>query len=296
MAATSTTTATSTATPASEAPVETVGVSVLEEHERTTAYALIGGAYNPDAIALFLGFEKKYTYDRAEGVLWRELYTQYGAELLITGMLRPALFAEFSPIRIFKVRLQYDLWYWPGFSLGKGHGLIFDTKETSFAEADLEKRSGEEIAGAGHRLAIAPTLQLKLWRVVLQSTFELASWYVHGPSGDFWREPLHDTLIARGSVDATLKSFTVLGLELWTGGKDERVIAGGLFEIVRSLRADITRHRIGGVIIATPFASMFGLDRPTLLALAGVNSSDRNREDELWFQVGIRLDYDLSRQ
>src|SRR5262249_23100899 len=70
----------------------------LAEHDRTTAYALLGFAYNPDAYALFAGIEKKYSYDRAPEILWRDLYTQYGAELLISGLFRPAVFAEWSPI------------------------------------------------------------------------------------------------------------------------------------------------------------------------------------------------------
>src|SRR5262245_59903556 len=97
-----------------------------------TAYALVGVAYNLDALALFAGFERKHTYDVGEGVLWRELYTDYGAEVLISGLFRPALFGEWSPIRILKIRAQYDLWLWPGFALGRGHGLIFPSKDALF--------------------------------------------------------------------------------------------------------------------------------------------------------------------
>ncbi len=278
-AATSTATTTETFTP--------------ENSARTTAYALLGFAYNPDAVVLFAGIERRYTYDLGPGVLSRQLYHQVGAEVLISGLFRGALFGEVSPLRILKVRFQYDLWFWPGFSLGKGHGLIFPDKNTSFHPDELERRSGEEISGIGHRFALMPTLQLKVWRIAVQSQLELAAWYVPGERA-FWREPLHDTLIARGVTDATLKSFTLLLLEVWGDGGDRRIMAGGLFEVVKSLRADITRHRLGGAIVATPFDSVVWFQRPALFVLGGTNIKDRNREDELWLQIGLRLEYDLA--
>lgn len=279
---------THTATVAERPPARFAG------NDRLTAYALLGGALNPDALALFTGFERRMPRPGDGSVLFRELYWQYGAEVLVSGLFRPAVHVEWLPIRIFKVRLQYEGWIWPGFALGRGHGLIYPSGDAPFFPAELERRRGEEIPGFGHRLVVMPTFQAKLWRIVLLDTGELAGWYVHGPEA-YWREPLHDNLIKRGALDAVVKNTLLLFFELWSGGGDRRVMLGGIHEVVHTVSAGHTRHRVGPALIATPFDELFGLSRPTFLFIGGVNAVDRNRDDELWMQAGIRVDLDLAR-
>lgn len=262
------------------------------ETERLNAYALLGFATNPDAAALFAGVERRVTYSPGSTVLLRELHHQVGAELMVSGLIRPAVHAEWLPLKILKLRLQYEVWIWPGFALGRGHGLVFPDARSPFDPDELERRRGEELPGLGHRLAFMPTLQLKVWRVVVLDNFELAGWWVNGPRS-YWREPLHDNLILRGALDGTYKNLALLLLELWSGGPEERILAGGLHEVVHSLSAGITRHRLGVAVIASPFSSLLGIDRPTLFFLFGANTSDENREDELWMNLGIRLDLDV---
>jgi hypothetical protein len=254
---------------------------------------MLGFALNPDAAALFAGIDRRIGLHGDGSVLFRELYVSYGAELLLSGLQRPAAYVEWLPMRIFKLRLQYDLWIWPGFALGRGHGLTFDSAQTPFDPAELQRRKGEERPGLGHRLALLPTLQAKVGPVVLIDTAELAGWFVHGPRS-FWREPLHDTLIERGAVDATVKNTLLLVLQLWTGGKDTRLLFGGIHEVVHAVGADVTRHRVGPALIVTPVTEAFGVSRPTIFFLFGVNAVDRNRAGEQWMQLGLRGDLDFA--
>ncbi|MCK6547570.1 hypothetical protein L6R52_17100 [Myxococcota bacterium] len=261
-------------------------------NDRLSTYALLGGALNPDALALFAGVERRIPQAGDGSLLFRELYLQYGAEVLVSGLFRPAVHVEWLPIRIFKLRLQYEGWIWPGFALGRGHGLIFPSGAAPFFPEELERRKGEEIPGFGHRLVLMPTFQAKLWRVVLLDTAELAGWYVHGPEA-YWREPLHDNLIRRGALDAVVKNTLLLFFEVWNGGGDRRVMIGGIHEVVHTISAEHTRHRVGPALIVAPFDELWGLSRPTFLFIGGVNAVDTNREGELWMQTGIRVDLDL---
>src|SRR5262245_20940992 len=112
---------------------------------RLTAFAMPGAALNPDALALFAGLERRYTERDPSSVLLGERYVQYGADVMLSGLFRLATHVEALPLRILKLRLQYELWFWPGFALGRGHGLVFASKDSPFDPDELERRRGQEI-------------------------------------------------------------------------------------------------------------------------------------------------------
>lgn len=255
-------------------------------------HALLGGTHNPRAAALFLGLRHRSVYHRDHRRLFDGLWLDVGTELVVSGSLRPALFVEWLPIKILRLRLQYDFWGWFGMQHGLGHGLVFPSADAPFDEASLRARKGEEQPGLGHRLTFAPTLQLKLWRLVVTDTAELAAWYVHGDGG-FWLEPIHDNLIRRGAIDGAFKNTFMALFEVYAAPGEARVLVGALHEHYRSFAAGLHRNRLGGVLSATPFARAFGVDRPTLLCLVGVNLRDQNREGELFVMAGIRVEKDF---
>jgi len=80
--------------------------------------------------------------DSGDSILTRGLYFEYGAEMMVSGLMRPAAHVEWLPLKILKLRLQYEMWFWPGFHLGTGHGLIFDTAASPFGPTFAEQCIG----------------------------------------------------------------------------------------------------------------------------------------------------------
>lgn len=254
-------------------------------------HAMLGGTLNPRAAGLFVGLRRHYVYHRDERRLFDGLSVDVGTEWVLSASIRPGVFVEWLPIKILKLRLQYELWAWLGVHTGLGHGLVFAGADAPFDPDTLKARQGEERPGFGQRLTFIPTLQLKLWRVVAFSTAELAAWYVHGDGG-YWLEPINDNLVRRGAVDGVFKNSAFLLFQIWQEG-EATVLAGLHDEYVHSFSAGLSRHRLGLALSATPFATFLGLNRPTLLSLFGLNLADANRRRELFFAVGLRVELDL---
>ena len=143
-----------------------------------------------------------------------------------------------------------------------------------------------------------PTLQLKLWRIVLLNELELAAWFIHGDEQQngtdiYWLDPMNDTLVPRGTLTATLRNRPMLLFEAWKGEGEARLLTGFLHEYNYAFAAKIVRNRVGAAIIYTPADQWGVFSRPTVGLLMGTNLEDRNRDDEFWAFLGIRSDYDL---
>jgi hypothetical protein len=208
--------------------------------------------------------------------------------------VRPALFVEWLPLAILKVRLQYELWAWSGLHLGLGHGLTFDGKDAPFDPETLKERRGEEEPGIGHRFVLMPTLQLKIWRIVVVDNFELAGWFVHGGgAGQYWYDSIDDNLIRRGAFDGTIKNQLIVGPILWDGEGDAQLLTAVVHEYLRTLRASIPRQRVSFLAAYTFLHQLWGMNRPTILALGGINLRDRNRQNELFLVLGLRVEIEI---
>jgi hypothetical protein len=261
--------------------------------DRTTVFALGGAAANPLKGGVIVGIERRLAYDAGDSILFRDLYFEYGAELAASALYRPAVHAEWLPLKILKLRLQYEAWFWPGFHLGSGNGLTFPSASSPFGPDELTRRKGEEVAAIGHHLLVLPTFQIKLWRIAAVDQFELGLWYIHGPES-YWLDPFYDNLIKRGAPDAVLRNSAFLLFEAYRGDAEESVYVGPMYEVVHTISAAITRQRVGLAASATPFAHLGPFDRPTLLFATGLNLEDRNRQGEPWVEGLVRVDFDLA--
>ncbi len=241
-----------------------------------------------------MGLREHRVYHRSESPLFDQLYVDYGGEILLSASVRPALFVEWLPLAILKIRLQYELWAWSGLHLGLGHGLTFEGKDAPFDPDTLEAREGEERANVGHRAFVMPTLQLRLWRIVLVDNLELAAWFVHGgAAGEYWYDSIDDNLVKKGGLDGTLKNQLIVGAVLWDGSGDAQLVAGVVHEYLRTFSAGISRQRLAMCVSYTLADALWGLRRPAILLLGGIYLRDRNREDELFIQLGLKVDYEF---
>jgi hypothetical protein len=257
-------------------------------------HALAGGTWNPRAGALFVGLRDHRVYHRSEQPIFDKLAVDYGGELLLSASFRPALYVEWLPLAILKIRVQYEFWTWTGLHLGLGHGLTFDGRDAPFDEDTLRMRKGEERANIGHRLLLLPTLQLKVWRIVLVDNFEVAGWFVHGGErGQYWYDSIDDNLIRKGAVDGTLKNQLILGAIPWDGEGDAQLLIAGVHDFVRTFSARIPRHRLSLLVAYTFLHDLWGMSRPTILTIGGANLRDRNRQYEFFALLGIRVELEL---
>ena len=172
-------------------------------------------------------------------------------------------------------------------STGLGHGLSFPSADAPFGEDELERREGEEESALGHRLLLQASLEGKLGPVVGFSAPEIGLWYIHGEES-YWLEPLYDNLIQRGSLDATARVTSAILLEVWSAGDGDGALRiGALHEVVHTLAASLTRHRLGGLLTYTPRRAFARLHRPTVTFSAGSNLEDPNRQGEPWLLAGF---------
>lgn len=255
------------------------------------AHALGGGTLNPTAAGLYVGVRYRDAYERSENVLLDNRYVDCGVDLLLSATFRPAVFVEWLPLAILKLRLQYEFWVWSGAHLGLGHGLTFTGEDAPFDPETLEARQGEEDPNVGHRLLLQTTVQLKIWRIVMVDTLDVAGWYVHGGGpGQYYYDSVDDNLIRKGAMDGTINNRLLVGAIPWDGEGDAQLVTGPVYDYTRSISAGIERHRLSLLAALTPFHELWGVSKPTLILLGGINLEDRNRAKELFLLGGIRLE------
>lgn len=257
-------------------------------------HALGGGTLNPRAAGLYVGLRYRDAYERSDNPILDNRYLDYGLDLLLSATFRPALFVEWLPLAILKLRLQYELWVWSGAHLGLGHGLTFEGEDAPFDPETLAARQGEEDPNVGHRLLLQTTVQLKIWRIVVLDTLDVAGWFVHGGElGQYYYDSIDDNLIRKGALDGTVNNRLVVGAIPWDGEGDAQLVTGPVYDYTRTISAAIKRHRLSLLVSLTPVHQLWGISKPTLLLLGGINLSDRNRDEELFLLAGIRLEVGL---
>lgn len=280
----------------SAAPAEAVAGAEAERQgapaHSTFAFLTLPIRLNPSAAGLIGGATRRVVYHKDPNPLFDGLYVQGTLDVLLGGTFaRTTAGVEWSPIRLFSLRVQYELWGWYGLHMGLGHGLSFPDANAAFGPAELQARKGEEESALGHRLVLSPTLQLKLSRLYLVDSFELGAWYIHGPES-FFLEPVDDNLIRRGALDQTLKNTATVLYEL--GDPTGHLFRVGLMhEYFRGVASGLARQRAGAVLTYRPAFSLGAFDRLTFVAQAGVNLVDRNRQGTPWITLGARGEIDL---
>lgn len=214
---------------------------------------------------------------RADSLLFDNLYWEVGGGLtssILVSFLRAHI--EWSPIAILKLRATYQGRFTLGIPTGTGAGLPFATATEPYGDAILEARRDQTVASYGHQLFLEPTLQAKLWRIIVLNRFKLGLHYFHG-GPDYLYQNESDHLIRRGSLDWTIHEQPILLFDIHRGPGFNKLYGGAYYELNYAGQAAIVRHRVGLMALYSPVRTHGVLYEPTLIIQGGVNLVDRNR-------------------
>ena len=247
---------------------------------------------NPLTGGILVGARYRHIYRLSDRLVLDGAAIQAGADIAYAiATARSAVHFEWQPLAVTRLRAQYETWLWTGITSDLGHGLSFPSADAPFGPDELRRREGEEEQALGHRLLLVSSLEGKLGPVVGFTAPEIALWYIHGEES-YWLEPQYDNLIQRGSLDATVRVTSAILLEVWSAGDgDGAARIGALHEVVHTLAASLTRHRLGGLLTFTPRRSFARLHRPTVSFSAGSNLEDPNRQGEPWLLAGLAANF-----
>ena len=268
-----------------ENPVATVGGKYGIEVD-------LEGEANPSGLDVSMGAWYRYIYHSDNSPLWNGLYVKGGGELSFNPAYgQVGIYLEWMPISILQMRVQFDRFSFFG---RDGSLLTFDNGDEPFGDADIRKRSGQEITGQADRLMFQPTLMGELGRYVLENetTFALYSFDQTGPY--FWDQE-YDTLLKKD--DRLIANNISVLYDFVPKEQNEKFLVGPTFEVVHAFSADLTRERLGLSIYFEPVTrrSIFGyVQHPRFYLQTGINIKDRNREDQFFLLGDIGTDFDLN--
>jgi hypothetical protein len=250
--------------------------------ERTTLSVDLYGRLNPVGLSLALGAARRWTEPDGEGPLRRGRYLTVGGELSANPawtQIGPRM--EWVPWAPLQLSAGYDLLAFYG---ANGSLLQVSGDAAPFGPGALESLRGQERSGLAHRVLVEPVLRYRAGRLVLRSAM-LVAWYrLAGRPGTYYESEL-DTLLRER--DLVAQSRTTATFELWRSGADATLLLGPAYEYTRAGRTGVERHRAGGVVLWVPADRRFGLDRPHLIAWAGLDVADRNRRGQPFLVLGL---------
>lgn len=243
---------------------------------------------NPTTLALLAETRYRHIYHQDSFPLWDGLYRQGGFQINVTPAFgRIGAHAEWLPIAILQLRLQYDRYHFFG---QYGSQLSYGAGDEPFGDKEIETRKGEEKTGTGNRILFQPTLQMKFGRYIVRNRIDYAV-YTFSGKGPFYHEWEYDTLLK--TSDNLFANQLMFFYEFISKSNGKRLLFGPYHEYVRASHAKLVRTRMGANLYYSPMAKYLGFNQPRIWAQAGWNLRDRNRDDEFFFVTGIGADFTL---
>lgn len=240
---------------------------------------------NPTTLALLTEVRRRHIYHQDSSPLWDGLYTQLGGQLSMSpAFANLGLHAEWLPIAVMQLRLQYDRYHFFG---RYGSLLRYDSGDEPFGDASIEARSGEEKSGNAQRLLFQPTLRLRFGPYLIRNKTDLALFDFSGP-GPYYHEWEYDTLLK--TQDRLVRNQSLL-LYALQDDHQATILVGPEYEYLRTSHAKLTRKRLGlsGYLISKQTFSRFR--QPRLWLQLGRYLEDRNREGGNYLLAGFGADF-----
>jgi hypothetical protein len=213
-----------------------------------------------------------------------------GAQLSLglTNTLSPAYdrlgaWIELSPLSVLDLRAGFEPTFYFGFFNAlqdfPSYGAPFDRR--------TRREHDDSYSGFARRLFVAPTLKLKLGRVVGVAGVEV-EWWKAGGDGPFFYEPGRDTLL-RSDGDRVVRFSGALLVEL-RRGDGRQVLAGPAHQLTQVEGARLNRvQRLGLLGVHDLGQRRLGVAKPQLIAQLGVYLDDPWKDGEPWAQVALRF-------
>ena len=224
---------------------------------------------------------------------YEEHYWRWGVGVFGSRYLKSEIYITRAWSALFKMRLQYETWLWPGIFEGRGVGLRFDSPNDNFDSATLRARSGEEEFQIGHALRLRPTWMYETKKWAFVNELNLRTWFIPGQKS-YWYDVSYHTLIRRGDLDLTLNNTPWVFHKVWQGDTgQERLWLGVLHQFTWAMRSNIVRHRLGAAFIFRPFETIGPFPGLTLFGIGGINIVERHRKGKLWGAMLILREFEF---
>jgi hypothetical protein len=209
----------------------------------------------------------------------------------LTDSLSPAYnrlggWVEVSPLSILDLRAGIE----PAVYFGTFSSLVDYPSYDSVFDVDTRKardRAGDKSFGTGGRAYLAPTLKLKVGRVVAVSGAEL-EWWRASNDGPYFYEPTRDLLL-KTDGDSMVQGQNVLLLELPrpAGGK---ILVGPIHGYRHVYGVPRNRVQTLGLLGVYEVAERrFGVRKPTVILQVSRYLEDRWKKDELTATLAVRF-------
>jgi hypothetical protein len=225
------------------------------------------------------GYSEKYDMESA---YWQ---TSFGVGISPAAVLA-SLHAEWMPWLFLTMRVQYDYYAY----LGVNNALLsFKSPDAHYGDSVLKDRDDEERA-SGHHFIFQPSLQGKIGKIVFRNQTDL-SYYRFSGRGPYYWEPAYDTLLKDG--DFLIANRTFILYEIYKKSHSETLLAGPYYEVTRAGAAQITLQKVGAALYWTPADSLWHLNNPKLVTVAGYHFQDPNRQGSLFLLMGVGFEYNL---
>jgi hypothetical protein len=197
---------------------------------------------------------------------------------------RVGAWVELSPLSILDLRAGIE----PTLYFGLFNSLQdFSGYDALFDEKTRKDTNDLSYTGFAERVYFAPTLKMRVGRVIGAVSAEIEWWKAAGVGPCFY-EPARDVLIASDG-DRVLRTSSVLLLEQpFAGGK--KLMIGPMHQLVDVSGARANRvQRVGLLAVYDLGPRWLGLRRPTLIAQTAYYLDDRFKRHEPWALVAIRF-------
>lgn len=192
---------------------------------------------------------------------------------LTPAQMRLGGWVQYSPLSIIDIRAGVD----PSVYFGTFNSLQgFDSYGDPF-DTDARKARAGAKAGLSMRTYVAPTVKLKAGPIVASATAEL-EWWRSNAGGDFFYEPMRDTLLK----SAGDRMMSTTGVVMYQKAMGEGTLSAGvLHTTVRVFDAPLNDiQKLGAIAIREFTGSRFGLPRPKLTLIVARYLDDRSKHGQ----------------
>ena len=245
-----------------------------------------GTAFNPIGLQDQLGLSWRWPLSASRNPLLSDAHLSVGvANNFSPSYDRLELWVEVSPLSVLDLKGGVEPVYYFGTF---GHLASFPSYDADFGKDAREAVKDQAVSRTGIRYYLAPTIKMKVGRIIGRSEAAFEWWRVDGP-GAFFYEPMRDTLLdSDGDAMMTLSSQLLHEFPRTAGGR--HVLAGVFHDMNHVYDAPSNRRqRLGPIVLWTLADRRFGLRKPTVIGSVFSYVQDPSKDGEIGGFLAVRF-------